>query len=52
MQEVLRQHLDLLGESGREHERLALPGLGHGVALDDLADLGLEAHVQHAVGFI
>ena len=46
-------HLDLLGEGGREHHGLsALVGAGHVVLLDDPADPGLEAHVQHTVGFV
>lgn len=52
VQEVLRQHLDLLGEGGWEHKRLSLAGFGHRVAFDDLADLRFETHVQHAVGFV
>lgn len=52
VQEVLRQHLDLLGEGGREHEGLSFASFGHGVAFDDLADLRFETHVQHTVGLV
>ena len=46
--EVLRQLAHLLRPRGAEHGRLPVrPNL-----LDDLADLRLEAHVQHAVGLV
>ncbi|KAL2134474.1 hypothetical protein VTI74DRAFT_120 [Chaetomium olivicolor] len=51
-QEVLGKHLDVAGEGGREHERLALAGGRHVLALDDAANLGLETHVEHAIGLI
>ena len=46
--EFVGERLDLLGQSGGEHQRL--PVLGQRV--DDLADGGQETHVQHAVGFV
>jgi hypothetical protein len=49
-EEVGGEALDLLGEGGREEQRLALPGGRHVLLLHDAADLRLEAHVQHAVG--
>ena len=51
LQKVLRQALDLFGERGAEHQRLSLL-LRHVRAGDDLSDLRLEPHVQHAVGLI
>ena len=44
--------LDRLGERCGEHERLALAGGGHALMLDDAADLRLESHVEHPVGFV
>ena len=41
-------YLNFLGEGRREHERLSV--LGHVLTQDDVADLRLEAHVQHAIG--
>ena len=52
LEEVPGEHLDVAGERGREHERLTTMGLGHVLLLDDAADLGLETHVQHAVGLV
>lgn len=52
LQEVLGKHLDVPGEGGGEHERLALVNTGHVFLLDNSADLRLETHVQHAVSFI
>ena len=46
------EYLDLLGESGAEHESLALPSGHHVVLLDDSPDLGLETHVQHTIGLV
>jgi hypothetical protein len=40
--------LDLAGPGGREHERLSV----RADLLDDLVDLRLETHVEHAVGFV
>ena len=40
--------LDLLGERGREHQRLPLRRHG----FDDAADRGEEAHVEHPVGLV
>ena len=52
-QPVYFTHLNLLGEGGGEHHGLSsLVGARHVVLLDDPADLGLEAHVKHTVGFI
>ena len=48
VEEVGRKSADLLGPGGRPHERLAV-----GTNLtNDLADLGLETHVKHAVGLV
>ncbi len=52
VQKVASQDLDLLRKRGREHQRLALLGRRHRVLFDDAADLGLEAHVEHAIGFV
>ena len=52
-EEVTCKHLDLFWEGGREHH--GLPSIlrsWHVVLLHDPADLGLEAHVQHSVGFV
>ena len=46
--EVLGQLAHLLGPRGAEHGRLAVGS----DLLDDLAYLGLEAHVEHAVGLV
>lgn len=45
---LTRHLLDLFGPSGREHARLARTF----DLTDDAADVLLEAHVEHAVGFI
>ena len=48
VQEVSGQLLHLLGPGGGPHEHLAVgPNL-----LEDLPDLGLEAHVQHSVSLV
>lgn len=52
LQEVAGENLDVTGESGREHEGLAVVDLGHILTLDDTTDLRLETHVQHAVSLI
>lgn len=44
----VRKFLDILGPSGGEHQRLPV----WANLADDLADLGLETHVEHAVGLI
>ena len=49
-EEVAREALDLVGERRGEHERL--PVARHARLLHDVADLRLEAHVQHAVRFV
>lgn len=49
-EEVRGEFLDLTGEGGGEHEGLALTGQVE--TLDDLADLGLKAHVEHTIGLI
>ncbi len=47
-EEVLGELAHLLGPRGGPHERLPVrTDLGH-----DAADLGLEAHVEHAVGLV
>ena len=48
LDEVARQPLHLLRPRRREEQRLPL--LRHRV--DDRPNLGLEAHVEHAVGFV
>ena len=40
--------LDIFGPSGTEHESLSV----RANLADDFADLGLETHVQHSVGFV
>ncbi|GIX64757.1 mediator of RNA polymerase II transcription subunit 6 [Babesia caballi] len=50
-QKVARQLLDLLGEGGAEHHRLA-PGLRHVAVVHDAADLRGETHIKHAIGFV
>jgi hypothetical protein len=52
LEEVASKHLDVTGESGREHESLAVLNQGHILTLNDTANLGLETHVQHAVGLV
>ena len=52
-EEVTCKHLDLFWEGGREHHGLpSILGSWHVVLLNDPADLGLEAHVQHSVGLV
>ncbi len=48
VEEVAGKTLHLLGPGGREHERLSV---GTDL-LQDLADLGLETHVEHAIGLV
>mmetsp|Transcript_77067 Transcript_77067/g.160394 ORF Transcript_77067/g.160394 Transcript_77067/m.160394 type:complete len:231 (-) Transcript_77067:760-1452(-) len=51
--EGLSQTLDFLGEGGREHQcHTAFCRGGHIALLNDLYDLGHEAHVQHAVSLV
>ncbi len=45
---ALHEHVDVAVERGREQERLALLG----GLVEDALDLGQEAHVGHAVGFV
>lgn len=52
LQEILSEHLDISGEGGREHERLALMHTGHILLLNDPTNLGLETHVQHTVSLV
>jgi hypothetical protein len=52
LEEIPGKHLDIAGEGGREHERLSVSDGRHVLTLDDAADLGLETHVQHAIGLI
>ena len=52
LQEVASEHLDIAGESGREHEGLACGGAWHVFALDDTTNLGFETHIQHAISLI
>mmetsp|Transcript_47563 Transcript_47563/g.118938 ORF Transcript_47563/g.118938 Transcript_47563/m.118938 type:complete len:357 (-) Transcript_47563:312-1382(-) len=49
---LCRELLDGSGERRAEHERLALRLGRHVALLDDLPDLGLEAHVEHSVCLI
>lgn len=46
--EVGSQVPDLLGPSGRPHEGLAI----RANLADDLANLGLETHIKHAISFV
>ncbi len=48
VQEVTSETLDLLGPGGGEHERLSV----RTDLLQDLANLGLETHVEHAIGLV
>ena len=48
MQELIGQPLDLRRHGGGEEQRLA----SEGQQLDDLFDVGDEAHVEHAVGLV
>ena len=51
--EVAGEALDLGREGGGEHEGLATVLLGgHALGAHDLADLGLEALVEHPVGLV
>jgi len=52
LEEIFGEHLYVTWEGGAEHEGLTLGCAWHIFALDDTADLGLETHVQHAIGFI
>lgn len=52
LQEVASQHLDVTGEGGRKHQRLAVVHVGHILAFHNAANLGLETHVQHTIGLI
>jgi hypothetical protein len=52
LQEVAGEHLDVTGESGRKHERLASGGRRHVLALDNAANLRLKTHVQHAISLV
>ncbi|EPY42848.1 ATP-dependent RNA helicase [Angomonas deanei] len=54
VQKLSSQLLDFLGEGGGVQQRLAFAGAGHVAvaSLDDLTDLGLKPHVQHAVRLI
>mmetsp|Transcript_30839 Transcript_30839/g.77420 ORF Transcript_30839/g.77420 Transcript_30839/m.77420 type:complete len:407 (-) Transcript_30839:829-2049(-) len=52
VEEARRQVLDLLGEGGAEHERLARTRVGHVGALHNVADLRLEAQIEHAIGLV
>jgi hypothetical protein len=52
LQEIAGKHLNVAGEGGREHERLAASGRRHVLALHDTANLGLETHVQHAISLV
>ncbi len=51
-QEVRRQPLDLLREGGREQQGLPVADGWHVLSLHDTPDLGLKAHVKHAIGLV
>jgi hypothetical protein len=52
LEEIAGEHLNVSGESGRKHERLAVLNAGHVLSLNNTTNLRLETHVQHAVGLI
>lgn len=52
LQEVLGEDLDVPGEGGTEHERLALASSWHVLALHDSPDLRLETHVKHTISLV
>lgn len=52
LEEVAGEHLDVAGEGGREHQGLAFLDVGHILAFDDAANLGLETHVKHTISLI
>lgn len=52
VEEVAGEHLDLAREGGTVHERLALSFGWHALLLHNAADLGLEAHIQHAISLV
>ncbi|KAF3062751.1 hypothetical protein CFAM422_010726 [Trichoderma lentiforme] len=52
LEEISGEHLDVAREGGREHESLSFSDVGHVLTLNNTADLGLETHVQHAIGLI
>mmetsp|Transcript_18447 Transcript_18447/g.55656 ORF Transcript_18447/g.55656 Transcript_18447/m.55656 type:complete len:249 (+) Transcript_18447:1026-1772(+) len=52
VQEVAGQPLNFLGESGREEQRLALTSAWHVLPLHNSPNLGLETHIQHAIGLV
>lgn len=52
LEEIAGEDLNVAGEGGGEHERLALVDLGHVLTLNDTANLGLETHVKHAISLI
>ena len=47
-EEVMRQSADFLRPGGGKHQGLSVPGK----SFQDLSDLRLEAHVQHAVRLV
>ena len=50
--EIACEALDVVGEGRGEHHGLAFVTVGHALLLDDTADLGFKAHVQHAIRLI
>ena len=52
LEEIPGKHLDVAGESGREHESLAVLDARHILALDNAADLGLKTHVKHTISLV
>jgi hypothetical protein len=52
LQEISREHLNVAGEGGGEHESLTALDAWHVLTLDDSADLGLETHVQHTISLV
>lgn len=52
LEEIAGKHLNITGESGGEHQSLAVGDAGHILTLDNATDLGLETHVKHTISLI
>ena len=52
MRAYLCEHLYFLGEGRREHRRQAVLTLRHCALLDNLTNLWLKAHIEHAIGLV
>lgn len=52
LEEVLGEHLNFAREGGAEHEGLTFLCTRHVFTLNDATNLGLETHVEHAIGLI